>query len=148
MLRISELSAQTGVPARTIRYYESIDLLPEPARAPNGYRLYDAEAVERLNFVRRARALDFTLDDITEILAFRERGEPPCRVVLALLDEKARQITARIRELETLQAELEALSEQGRALPEDALMQNCVCHLIQTGTSESQPYTERDDSHD
>ncbi len=133
MLRIGELSARTGVPAKTIRYYEEIGLLPPPQRADNGYRIYGEEDVERLRFVRSARALDFALDDIAEILAFRDRDEPPCGYVMELMRTRIAEIEARIRDLERLRDELTALYEVGQQLPEDAFMRECVCHLIQHG---------------
>ncbi len=135
MLRIGELSEHTGVPSKTIRYYEDIGLLPEPQRSANGYRIYDEADVERLAFIRRARALDFALDDITEILAFREREEPPCRYVMDLMRSRIEDIEQRLRDLERLRDELTALYEAGQRLPEDARMKECVCHLIVTGVS-------------
>lgn len=133
MFQIKELSAKTGVSTKTIRYYELLDLLPSPKRAPNGYRLYDEADVERLNFIRRTRALDFALEDIAEILAFRERGEPPCRYVMKTMRQRIAEVEARIRDLERLNDELKALCEAGERLPEDAQMRTCVCHLIHTG---------------
>ncbi len=132
MLQIGELSEQTGVSAKTIRFYEEVGLLPPAMRAENGYRTYGEEDVERLQFVRRMRALDFTLDDIAEILAFQERNEPPCRYVMALMREQIDQISTRISDLERMRDDLATLLEAGRHLPEDALMRSCVCHLIQT----------------
>lgn len=136
MLQIGELSEQTGVSAKTIRFYEEVGLLPPATRAENGYRTYGEEDVERLQFVRRMRALDFALDDIAEILAFRERNEPPRRYVMALMHEQIDQISARITDLERMRDDLTTLLEAGRHLPEDALMRSCVCHLIQTADIE------------
>lgn len=133
MLRIGELSDHVGVPSKTIRYYEEIGLLPEPQRAENGYRIYADADVDRLQFIRRARALDFSLDDIAEILAFRERDEPPCRYVMDLMCDQIVVIEQRIRDLERLRDELTALHTAGQNLPEDVQMRACVCHLIQTG---------------
>ena len=79
MYRIGEVSAQTGQSTKTIRYYEEINLTPSAERTANGYRIYSEEDVDRLRFIRSARALDFSLEDIEEILAFRDREEPPCR---------------------------------------------------------------------
>jgi DNA-binding transcriptional MerR regulator len=98
MFSIGELSQQTGVSTQTIRYYEHIALLPEPCRAENGYRIYDATDVDRLQFITRARKLDFSLDDITEILAFRERNEAPCSVVMAVMAQQIEQIDRRPRQ--------------------------------------------------
>lgn len=132
MLQIGELSKRTGILSTTIRYYEQINLLPRPHRAESGYRIYDEEDVERLQFIKRARALDFALDEIAEILAFRERYEPPCQYVMKAMREKIDRIQEQIRDLERLGAELSALYEAGQQLPEDALMRQCVCHLILT----------------
>lgn len=133
MLRIGDLSTLTGVPTKTIRYYESIGLLPMPQRSENGYRRYAKSDVDRLQFIRCARALDFTLDDIAEILAFQERNEPPCRYVMAVMKAQIDEIQQRIRDLEHLRDELTALYEMGKDLPEDVQMRGCVCHFIQVG---------------
>lgn len=130
MYQIGELSERTGVIRETIRYYERIGLLPEPERADNGYRLYSDSDVERLRFIQRARSLDFTLDDIAEILDFRDRNEPPCTYVLDLISDQIQTIEAHIRDLISLRDELTDLYEAGRQLPEDVRMEACVCHLI------------------
>src|SRR5260370_15597153 len=100
MFQIGELSKHADVPEKTIRYYEEIGLLPPARRSANSYRVYDEADVERLRFIRRARALDFALDEIMEILAFRERNEPPCRYVMDLMHEQIDRIEDRIRNLE------------------------------------------------
>ena len=74
-MRIGELAGRLGVNPKTIRYYESIGLLPDPGRTPSGYRVYDEDAVDRLRFIRTAQRLGVTLDEVKEILGFRERGE-------------------------------------------------------------------------
>ena len=130
-MQIKELAQRVGVAESAVRYYESIGLLPEPARRPNGYRDYDEEDVERLQFVAGARRLDFTLDDIAEILALRDRQEAPCRVVIDLLQEKADEVHRRIAELRQLEAELRQLHAEGLTFPTDDVEgKNCVCHLV------------------
>jgi DNA-binding transcriptional MerR regulator len=135
MLQIGELSHQTGVPARTIRYYERIGLLAPASRGENRYRLYAAKDAERLRFIRGARALDFSLQEIAQILAARDRNEPPCRHVMSLIQSHIDAIEARIRELEQVKRDLTSLSTTGRGLPEDIQMRSCVCHLIQISGS-------------
>ena len=131
MFQIGELSQHADVPEKTIRYYEEIGLLPPARRSGNGYRLYDDADVERLRFIRRVRALDIGLDEIAEILAFRERNEPPCKYVMALMQEQIGKVEERIRSLQQIRDELEGLYEAGQDLPEDVQMRSCVCHLIQ-----------------
>jgi DNA-binding transcriptional MerR regulator len=135
MFQIGELSQNADVPEKTIRYYEEIGLLPPARRSANGYRLYAAADVERLRFIRRARTLDFALDEITEILAFRERDEPPCKYVMNLMHEQIGKVEERIRTLQQVRDELKALYAAGLQLPEDVQMRACVCHLIQVGVN-------------
>lgn len=130
-MQIKTMADKTGLSDSTIRYYESIGLLPEPGRLSNGYRDYDESDVARLQFVAGARTLDFSLDDIAEILALRDRREAPCRVVLTLLQEKEEEISRRITELKRLKMELQELHTLGQTFPTDDVDgKACVCHLI------------------
>jgi DNA-binding transcriptional MerR regulator len=130
MFQINELSQRTNLPKKTIRYYEEIGLLPPAKRGENRYRLYDNDDVERLRFIKSARGLNFSLREIAQILASRDRHEPPCGHVMELISAHIDEIEARIRDLEALRGELTALSEAGQGLPEDVQMRSCVCHLI------------------
>ena len=95
-MRIKQFAQLTNLPAKTIRYYEDIGLLPPAHRLDNGYRDYDETDVDKARFVAGSRTLDFSLDDIQEILALREQREAPCRVVLDLLEERADEINRRV----------------------------------------------------
>ncbi|MDP8978120.1 MAG: heavy metal-responsive transcriptional regulator [Actinomycetota bacterium] len=119
-MRIGQLADRLGLNPRTIRYYESIGLLPEPARTAGGYRLYGEADAERLTFIRTAQRLGLTLDDIGEILAFRERGQAPCGYVVDLLQRHARELDQRIAELQGLRDELDQLVVRAEDLPEGA----------------------------
>jgi DNA-binding transcriptional MerR regulator len=131
-LQIGQLAQMAEISAKTIRFYEEAELLPPAHRAENGYRLYGDEDVERLRFIRGARHLDFTLDDLKEVLALRDRREAPCRYVIQLLQKKSTEIAERIRQLRELQQELHALMQQAAQLPNDDIeMKACVCHLIE-----------------
>jgi MerR family copper efflux transcriptional regulator len=130
-MKINELAETTGLSGKTIRYYESIGVLPQPKRLANGYRVYDDSDIDRLRFVIGLRRLDFSLDDITEILAMRDRREAPCRVVLDLLAEKAEEVSQRIKELVHLETELHQLHAVGLTYPTDDVDgKACVCHLV------------------
>jgi len=99
-MRIGELAGELGLNPRTIRFYESIGVLPEPARTGSGYRDYAEPDIERLRFIKLTRSLGLSLDDIREILALRDRGESPCSYVRWVIEERAAAIDDRIRELE------------------------------------------------
>lgn len=130
-LLIGKLAQASNTSAKTIRFYEEIGLLPPAQRGENGYRHYDIEDVQRLRFIRNARSLDFSLDDLKEVLALRDQGEAPCRYVAHLLEAKAAEIEERIRQLQELQQDLQELLDQASDLPSDDIeMKNCVCHLI------------------
>jgi DNA-binding transcriptional MerR regulator len=130
-MQIKELSRRTNLPAKTIRYYEEIGVLPPPKRLPNGYREYEETAVSRIKLVAGARSLGLSLDDVGEILALRDRREAPCRVLLQMLDEKAAEIHQRIADLQRLEVELRELHALGRTFPTDDVDgKNCVCHLV------------------
>ena len=130
-MRINQLADLTGVSPKTIRYYESIGVLPQPHRSLNGYREYDEADMERLKLVAGARKLEFSLDDVTEIIAMRDRREAPCRVVLDKLAQKADEIAHRIAELQQLEQELRHLHKLGKRFPTDDVDgKACVCHLV------------------
>ena len=130
-MRIQSASQQSGVSSQTIRYYESVNLLPKPNREVNGYRSYSETDVERIRFVAGARQLGLSIDDIREVLALRDTDEAPCRTVLAMLKQKANEIHQRIIELKRLESELNRLHQLGLTFPEeDILGKQCVCHLV------------------
>lgn len=133
-MQIRELAEHADVPAKTIRYYEEIGLLPSPPRQPNGYRQYSLADVERLRLVAGARRLDFSLDEIRELLDLRDRQVAPCQVLLNLLDKKAETISERITELRQLERTLQELHTLGKTFPiDDVEGKHCVCHLVSEG---------------
>ena len=108
-LRIGELGRATGVDVETIRYYEKIGLLPSPARSDNGYRAYGAAHVERLAFIRHARALDIPLADIQRLLDFVAHPERDCDDIDRLIDAQLDRVRARLHSMQALERQLEAL---------------------------------------
>ncbi len=127
-MRIGQVAESVSLTAKTIRYYEDIGLLPEPDRSANGYRSYDESACERLRFVKAAQAVGFSLGEIREIVAFRDRGEEPCAHVLDLVDRRARDIAERIAALERMRADLHRLASRAQSVPRH---ERSVCHLIE-----------------
>ena len=127
---IGELAERSGVPTKTIRYYEDIGVLAPPARTPSGYRDYQDAAVDRLEFVRSAQAVGLTLGEIREIVALRDRGEVPCGHVLQLVQRRAVEVERRIAELERLRNELGRLARRARKLDPGDCDSDRICHLI------------------
>ena len=117
MLTIGRLSDQTAVNVETIRYYERIGILPEPARSAGGHRLYERSACDRLNFIRRARELGFSLADIRSLLAMAE-GEEACGDIRDLTLQHLAAVRGRIADLlrlETILAEAAERCDGGEA---------------------------------
>jgi len=141
---IHELAKQAGVPAKTIRYYESIGLLPNPKRAANNYRQYTPADGERLRFIASARGLSFSLADIAEILAARDEGNAPCQRVLDAIGQQLAKIDRRIADLLALRESLKQLQTEGAILPRDDVRgEHCICYLIKTYRESGQVKIER-----
>lgn len=99
---IGALAAAAGVSVETVRFYERQKLLERPSKPRQGYRRYPAETLKRVEFIRRAKAVGFTLDEIRELLELRARPGAPCRTVREHALAKRVAIDAKIHELERL----------------------------------------------
>lgn len=108
-MKIGELAKLTGSAVETIRYYEKEGLLPTSARSEGNYRMYSAQHLERLQFIRRCRSLDMTLSEIRNLLAFKDAPDESCISVNDLLDQHIKHVSMRITELEGLRIQLKAL---------------------------------------
>jgi DNA-binding transcriptional MerR regulator len=100
--RSGELARRAGVSADTLRHYERRGLLPAARRTPNGYRLYPAEALERVRLIQKALSLGFTLEELATFLRIRGGGRPPCRNVHRTAVERLSELDGRIEELTRL----------------------------------------------
>ena len=130
-MKIQEFSRLSGISAKTIRYYESIGVLPSPQRTQNGYRDYSEKDLELARFVAGIRSLDLSLDEIMELLAMRDRREAPCRTLLDRIEQKANQIEERIQALRQMEVDLRKLHDLGLTFPTDGVDgKNCICHLV------------------
>lgn len=103
---IGGLAAATGVKVPTIRYYESVGLLPKPPRTQSNRRVYDDDAVRRLRFIRHARELGFEVDDIRQLLDLSDQPDRPCQEVDAIAQRHLAEIESRIRRLNALKREV------------------------------------------
>lgn len=128
---IREFSRRTGVPAKTIRFYESKGLLPRPPRAANNYRQYSTKALERLRFIAAARALGFSLKDVAEFLRARDDHQLPCQRVLDSLETRVAELDRRIADMVALRATLTGIQAQAKNLPRaQTAQEECVCYLL------------------
>ena len=143
-MRIGELAARFDLNPKTIRYYEEIGLLPRAGRNESGYRRYDARDVERLGFIRRAKTLGLSLDEIRDILSVQEEGSPPCDQVLSLIDTKISAIDRRMTELAVFRTELATLRSTWTDEEERVRRGGtpaCICPIIEQQTEvEAHPH--------
>lgn len=131
-LTVSKLANQAGTSSDTLRYYERIGLLPAPERSPAGYRLYRAEMVERVRFIKRAQRFGLRLEEIGELLSIRERGMCPCGRTRSLLEDKVRRLTEEAEAIQRLRDEIQQMLDEHLVseAPEDW---QCGSNLIQVG---------------
>lgn len=107
--RIGDVVQLTGLSADTLRYYEKIKLLPPVNRSASGIRFYDARDLSRLRFIQRAKAMNFSLDEIARLLEMREDPQHARDDVRELTHRKLKEIEAHMEELQTLRNELTLL---------------------------------------
>ena len=133
MLKIGEVSKRSGVGIEALRFYEKGGLLDRPSRTFSGYRVYGEEVLERLEFIKRAQALGFSLDEIRRIIDDARKGESPCDEVREIVRRRMAELDERLRELHRYRRELkhtlEEWDEVGRA-------PGHICGLIETSAVE------------
>lgn len=111
-LSSGELADLAGVSRDTLRHYERKGVLPRPLRSHNSYRQYPPEALQRVQLVRRALSVGFTLDELAKVLKVRDAGGAPCEEVRKLAAQKLINVQDQLRELTELRDELqETLSD-------------------------------------
>ena len=129
-LKIGELAKQTGLAVGTLRYYSDLGLLEPVKRGDNGYRYYSQDASQQVQFIKKAQALGFTLEEIKRILDVRDRGEQPCSLVQSLLDQKIEQLAIQIKQMTLFKAELEDYRTAWSNNPHPESQPQEVCPLI------------------
>ncbi len=140
-LDIGKCARATGVPAKTIRYYESIGLLPPPKRAENGYRLYGGTEIETLRFVHRARDLGFSLEEVSKLLALWRDKNRASADVKALALEHARALDDRIAKLKAVRETILALAERchGDHRPDCPILADMASSVDNRGAAQKSP---------
>lgn len=108
---IGEAARKTGVKVPTIRYYESIGLLPTPPRTEGNRRLYDEDDLRRLAFIRHARELGFEVEAIRTLLALQDDPDQSCAAADAVARARLVEVEQRIARLSALRAELKRMLE-------------------------------------
>lgn len=129
-LKIGELAKQTNLTVGTLRYYSDLGLLQPIQRGDNGYRYYSQDANKQVEFIKKAQAIGFTLEEIKTILDVRDRGEKPCSLVQGLLDNKIEQLEIQIKKMSLFKDELEEYRRSWINNPNSESDSQEVCPLI------------------
>ncbi len=108
-MKIGELAGRSGLPVKTLRYYEDLGLLPAIGRSEGGYRLFAEDSLRRLAFIRRLKTLGLSLEEIQGCLAVHDAGDLPCGDIQVQLERQIERIDAQIEELGQLRQELQGL---------------------------------------
>ena len=109
---IGALARATGTKIETVRWYEKVGLLPPPARSAGNYRAYGEAHLGRLSFIRRARELGFSLEQIRTLLGLVGQPDLPCEAVDAIAREHLAEVERKIADLQALRRELDSLIGQ------------------------------------
>ncbi len=108
-MKIGALAGRSGLPVKTLRYYEELGLLPAIGRSEGGFRLFAEESLPRLEFIRRLKTLGLSLEEIQGCLAVHDAGELPCGDIEIQLGRQIERIDGQIKELRQLRKELQDL---------------------------------------
>jgi DNA-binding transcriptional MerR regulator len=137
LLKIGEVAEASGLPVKTIRYYDEIELLtPTVERSQTSYRLFHREVFDRLTFIKRAQSLGLSLAEIKDILKVHDQGELPCGEIKHQIQEKVSVIAQQIEELTIRKTELQSLLAQWQEYPSADLAVQTICpNLVKKSAS-------------
>jgi MerR family copper efflux transcriptional regulator len=130
-LKIGEVSKRSGVGVESLRFYEKVGLLGRPSRTESGYRLYDAEVLDRLDFIKRAQVLGFSLAEIARIIAEKQAGQSPCAEVRQVVRARLEELDERMKEMRRYRKELSAALDEWE---KEGDKEGHVCGLIEGTT--------------
>ena len=108
---IGQLAEETGFSIQTIRYYESLGLLPAPDRSDSGYRKYDESYLQHINFIKNAKNMGFSLDEIKELIYLKSSNDALGKDVKHMVKLKMEELAKQIKELENTYSYLASLNQ-------------------------------------
>lgn len=139
-MKIGELATNSGISAQAVRFYERAGLLPEPERTGSGYRLYTAGDLKRVRFIRKAKQLGFSLDEIGQILRLHDAGHAPCSEVIEIAERHLEEVEREIERLHRFRDGLARSVRQWKKRRLRSVAGNVICELIEEAVpDEPQP---------
>jgi DNA-binding transcriptional MerR regulator len=139
-LKIGDVAKQSGIGIEALRFYERSGLLGRPGRTQSGYRVYDEAVLQRLDFIKRAQVLGFSLDEIKRIIADKQAGRSPCREVREIVRHRLEELDERMKEMRRYRKELGAAFTHWE---ETGQLDGHVCGLIEATDIENSDPTPR-----
>jgi MerR family Zn(II)-responsive transcriptional regulator of zntA len=134
MLTVTELANRSGATPHAVRYYTRLGLLRPERNPDNGYRLYEYREVSWLTFIRQAKRLGYTLNEIRGIMHDSDQGDSPCPRVREILLRRIDENRRHLEELMALQTRMEQALETWADMPDGVPDGHSVCHLIESFT--------------
>lgn len=131
MLTVHELANDTGVTSDTIRHYTRIGLLRPERNKHNGYKLFKSSDRQRVQFIRQAKNLGFTLKEIQDILGDANHGNSPCPRVREIIQKRVHENRRKLEKLMVLQHRMEDALARWEKMPDGVPDGDSVCHLIE-----------------
>jgi MerR family transcriptional regulator, copper efflux regulator len=131
------VAKQAGMTVEAVRFYERSGLLPKPQRTDAGYRLYADADVRRLQFIRQAKHLGFSLHEIVRILRLRERGHCPCHEVIETLEHHLRETEDQLQRLQRFRNEIAGTLRQWKRNGTRQVPGEVICGLIERTIGQS-----------
>ncbi|MEH2022512.1 heavy metal-responsive transcriptional regulator [Nostoc sp.] len=135
LLLIGQVTDLSGIPIRTIRYYESLGLINSSRRTEGGFRQFSLDVLTRLAFIKRAQNLGLSLEEIGNILLVYDQGQTPCGEIKEKLEEKVLQIDRQIDQLLTLRSEIKGLLLGWKNISDHH--EKTICPIIQNTNQDS-----------
>ena len=130
-MKIGDLARAVGTTVKTIRFYEDAGLIRAAPRTESGYRIYEKADVERLGFIRSAKRLGMSLEEIRGVLQLHDLNEPTCVHVRALIDDKIARIELALKELRDFRRDLASLRDKAGDLEDCCPTGGNVCGIVE-----------------
>jgi MerR family transcriptional regulator, copper efflux regulator len=127
--QIGAVAKESGVPIKTIRYYEELGLVHSSGRTEGGFRLFNSDVLSRLHFIKCAQSLGLSLSEIKEFLEVHDQGKLPCDSIKNRLQKKVIAVDQKIQELLIFKQELEEILSGWEVLNGD--LEQKICPIIE-----------------
>jgi len=142
--QVKELALRCNVSADTVRYYTKIGLLQPERDSASGYKRFDEKDMKRLSFIRRAKSLGYTLNEIKQMIEESRKGKSPCPMVRDLIQRRIQRHRHRLEEQMELQKRMEEALARWAAMPDGIPDGDSVCVLIESIENPCQSHREED----